>query len=129
MVAVLAATPLTTPVEEPTVAVVRSLLLHVPPLVPLVKFVVEPTHTAAVPLIAAGTLLTVTAAVAIQPVDNAYVMVAVLAATPVTTPVAEPTVAVVTSLLLHVPPPVLLVKFVVKPIHTASVPVIPDGTP
>jgi hypothetical protein len=70
MVAVLAATPDTTPVEEPIVAVVTSLLLHVPPLVLLVKFVVAPTHTAAVPVIPDGSALTVTVLVAVQPVGK-----------------------------------------------------------
>jgi hypothetical protein len=70
MVAVPAATPLTIPVAEPTVAVVTSLLLHVPPLVLLVKFVVAPVHIVPVPVIAEGNALTVTVVVALQPVGK-----------------------------------------------------------
>ena len=55
-------------------------------------------------------------------------MVAVPAVTPVTVPVAEPTVALEVLLLLHVPLPVASVNVVVSPIHTAPVPVIPEGT-
>jgi hypothetical protein len=68
IVAVFAATPLTTPVEEPTVAVVTSLLLHVPPDAASVKPVVKPTHTVAMPVMAGGSAFTVTVVVAVQPV-------------------------------------------------------------
>jgi hypothetical protein len=57
-----AATPVTTPDEEPTVATVRSLLLHTPPEVALLNVVVAATHTVEAPVIAAtvGKLFTVT---------------------------------------------------------------------
>jgi hypothetical protein len=58
-----AATPLTVPDPEPTVACAVLLLLQVPPAVPSLKVVVKPTHTLVVPVIAAGTGLTVIAEV------------------------------------------------------------------
>ena len=39
-------------------------------------------------------------------------------ATPVTIPVADPTVAFATALLLHVPPPVESLRLIVDPTHT-----------
>ena len=54
-------------------------------------------------------------------------MVAAPADTPVTTPVLISIVATVTSLLLHVPPPVTILKGVVWPTHTAPDPVIGDS--
>ena len=54
-----AATPLTKPVLAFTPAVVAEELLHVPPVGPLAKAVLEPTHTDCVPLIAVGIALTV----------------------------------------------------------------------
>ena len=53
MVAVPAETPLTTPVEEPTVATPVALLLQVPPEVELANVVVDPTQVEVVPVIAA----------------------------------------------------------------------------
>jgi hypothetical protein len=61
-----AATPYTTPLVACIVAVAVLLLLHVPPPV-LVRVVVEPGHTFAVPVIAGGAEITVTRDVAIQP--------------------------------------------------------------
>jgi hypothetical protein len=66
-----AATPVTIPLLVPIVARVTLLLVHVPPAVASVSVVVKPTHTLAVPLIDAGSGLTVTTAVAIQVVGNA----------------------------------------------------------
>jgi hypothetical protein len=80
-------------------------------------------------VIAAGSALTVTLAVEIQPVGNEYVTVDVPATIPVTTPVAAFTGATVTLLLLHVPPVVALLNAVVKPTQTLSVPLIAAGNP
>jgi hypothetical protein len=44
------ATPVTTPVVEPTVAIAVLLLLHVPPDVALLSVVILPGHTLAVPV-------------------------------------------------------------------------------
>jgi hypothetical protein len=70
MVAVPAIDPVTTP--DPSIeATLGELLTHEPPLVVEDNVVVLPTHTAAVPEIAAGTGLTVTVAMALQPALNA----------------------------------------------------------
>ena len=65
MVDVPDATPLTSPLLF-TVAAAVLVLLHMPPVVPSLNDVVEPTHTVAVPLIvpATGNGLTVTTCVA-----------------------------------------------------------------
>ncbi len=64
IVAVPAATPVTTPVPEPTVAVLVFALIHVPELVASLNVVVAPIQTDAVPVMAAGSGLTVTVVVA-----------------------------------------------------------------
>jgi hypothetical protein len=50
-----AATPVTTPLEEPTVAVALLLLAHVPPDVASLRVIVEPSQTVDEPAIAVGT--------------------------------------------------------------------------
>lgn len=60
MLAVPANTPVTVPVEEPTVATAGVPLDHVPDGVPSASVVDKPTHATAVPVIAAGSGLTVT---------------------------------------------------------------------
>jgi len=73
-----------------------------------------------------GNGLTVTIVVAVQPVDNEYVINEVPPSTPVTTP--EPfIVATPVLLLVHVPPPASL-NAVVMPTHTLAVPPIGDGS-
>ena len=69
MVMLPAATPVTTPVPE-IVALEGLLLLHVPPEVASASVVVKPSHTLAVPVIAAGNGLTVIGKVALQPVSE-----------------------------------------------------------
>ena len=51
IVAVPSATPLTIPVEPPILAMPELLLLHVPPIVPSARAVVEPTHALSTPVI------------------------------------------------------------------------------
>jgi hypothetical protein len=51
MIAEPAETPVTAPVEEPTVATAVLLLLHVPPPVLWLRVVTEPWHTLVVPVI------------------------------------------------------------------------------
>jgi hypothetical protein len=99
-------------------------MLQVPPVGVLLNVVTELTHTAAVPAITEGTGCTVTVAVTQHPVPYAYVIIAVPAKTPVAIPVAEPIVATDVLLLLHVPPAVLLLKEVARPVQTVVVPVI-----
>ena len=64
------ATPVTTPVADATVASVILLLLHVPPDGVEFNVVVAATHSTAVPVIAVGIALTLTACVIKQPVAN-----------------------------------------------------------
>ena len=60
--------PLTTPVPEPIVAMAGLLLLHVPPVVALLRVVVKPGQTLVVPVIAVGNGFTVNVTVFRQPV-------------------------------------------------------------
>jgi len=53
------AIPQVVPVVEPTVAMVGSLLLHVPPLEAFVRVMQEPIHIAGPPLIGPGPEVTV----------------------------------------------------------------------
>lgn len=66
IVAVPAAIPVTIPVE-PTTAVPVALLAHVPPPVAEDNVIVAPAHTDVAPVMAAGSALTVTTAVRVQP--------------------------------------------------------------
>jgi hypothetical protein len=54
MIVVPAATPVTTPVPEPTVATVVVPLLHLPPKVVSLNVVVNPTQTCDVPVMGPG---------------------------------------------------------------------------
>jgi hypothetical protein len=114
--------------EASTVATVESLVVHVPPATASSRFTVSLSHTALPPVIvpAAGNGFTVNGVVALQPVDNVYVIFTLPADTPVTTPEPEPTVAIAVLLLLHVPPPPSL-SVVVAPTHTFVVPDMEDG--
>lgn len=65
-----ATVPVTTPVDDPIVAVPAVLLIHVPPAVALVRARVAPSHTlkAIVPaMIVSGMRLTVIIDIAMQP--------------------------------------------------------------
>jgi hypothetical protein len=64
------ATPVTTPLVEPTVAIAALLLLHAPPDTVFDKAEVEPAHADNVPDIDDGVLVILTAAVLTQPVGN-----------------------------------------------------------
>jgi hypothetical protein len=112
------AIPVTIPVPVPTVAIAVLLLLQLPKPVAFARFVVLPTHTVGVPVIATGIGLTVTRTVAIHPVDNLYVIVGVPADTPVTMPDAEPTAARAVLLLLHDPGEETSARVVVALTHT-----------
>jgi hypothetical protein len=63
-------TPVTTPVPLTTVAIVVLPLVHVPPVVPSVKVIVEPTQNGEDAGIVAGVVLTVTIVVVEQPVPS-----------------------------------------------------------
>jgi hypothetical protein len=58
------------PVALPIVAVPVALLLHVPPLVPLLSVIVNEGHTTLLPVIPAGSGFTVIVVVVRQPVGN-----------------------------------------------------------
>jgi len=68
MLAVPGLTPVITPVVIPTVAIPVLPLLHVPPIVALLKVVVCPTQTTGLPELVASAAFTVTTAVRAQPV-------------------------------------------------------------
>lgn len=70
MVAVPAATPVTTPDADPIVAIVTSEIAHVPPEVVFVSVLELPTHAESVPPMTAGNATTVTFMVRRQPVDR-----------------------------------------------------------
>ena len=131
IVAFPAVTPVTTPVDAFTVATAVLLLLHVPPLIPvLVNGVDKPVQTDAAPLKvpAFATGFTVTAWVAVdvpQPFETVYFMVAMPEAMPETRPVTASTVATDVLLLDHVPPLFpLAVKLKDEPTHTNDPPLM-----
>jgi hypothetical protein len=64
----------------------------------------------------------------VQPLPDENVITAVPTFTPVTIPVVD-TVATAVLLLLHAPPPMALLKVVVIPLQTSSVPVIDGAIP
>ena len=119
------ATPLTVPVDEPTVPFATVLLLHVPPDVASLNVIVDPTHTdPGVPRIAVIGL-TVTILLLLQPVVAIiYDIVLVPAVDPPVTIPELPTVAIPVLVLLHVPPVVPSLRDVVDPWHTTAVPLI-----
>jgi hypothetical protein len=59
MVTIPAATPVTTPVDDPTVAIAPMLLVHVPPVVESLMVMVEPIHTDDEPVIGLTAKVTV----------------------------------------------------------------------
>lgn len=122
-----AATPVTVPVTEPTVATATVLLLHTPPVVAELSVVADPAHTLVVPVIAAGIALTVTVVVVLQPDVSVKVIEVVPAETPVTIPELL-IVATAGVLLVHDSPPVdASLKPMVVPTHKEVVPVIASG--
>lgn len=122
------ATPDTTPVSEPMVAMLVVLLVHTPPPVALVCVeVAGPTHAVDGPRIGPGDALTVTAFVVVQPVAvDVKVIVVVPVAIPVTTPLPTKIVATEGVLLTHVPAPEL-VRVIEAPTHNADGPPMGAG--
>jgi hypothetical protein len=128
IVGVPAVTPVAIPDPTPIVACDVLLLDHVPPLVPSVNAVVEPTHTFVTPAINAGNGLTVTCAEITQPLADVYVMFDVPVVRPVTVPLPAPIVATDVVALFHEPPVSASVSPVVPPpAQTVSVPPIGEG--
>jgi hypothetical protein len=112
----------TIPLEVPTVAIVVRLLYHEPPDVTSLNVLVSPTQTKVVPVTAAGKGLTAKLVVLIHPVPIVYVIIVVPVVAPDTTPVLDPTVAIVVLPLLQVPNPVVSVKVTELPTQTCGVP-------
>jgi len=113
----------TTPDDASTVAIAVLLLVHVPPEILCARVLDAPTQAFVVPVIAASAALTVTCVTETQPApDLTYDILAVPAATPVTMPDADPTVALVVALLVHVPPLVVFERAVVPPAHMVLLP-------
>lgn len=75
------------------------------------------------PVIADGSVFTVTVDVAIQPAVVVYLIIAPPADTPDTIPAITSTVAMVVLLLLHVPLMVASLNVVVLPAHMVVLPV------
>ena len=127
MVAVPLATPVTTPLSLPTLAL-PLLELHTPPPAASLKLVVLPTQTVPAPVIVPALNVvefTVTVALATQPglPHSSKVIVAVPPETPITIP-DEPTVAILVLLLDHTLSDPASLKVVVAPWHTTVDPVI-----
>jgi hypothetical protein len=70
MVVVPPDTPLTMPLDAPTVATAVALLVQVPPPVASLRAVVDPGQTVVVPVMEGTEAFTVTAFIAIQPVGS-----------------------------------------------------------
>jgi hypothetical protein len=127
MIVVPAATPVTTPVLEFTVATLVVPLLHTP-LEMSLSDVVDVSHTLVVPVIAPGAAFMVIAFVTTQPDPVVYVIVAAPAATPVAEPVELFIIATSVLLELHVPPLVELVYVADVPAQKDVDPPIAAGT-
>jgi hypothetical protein len=105
-----------------------SLLLHTPPAVASLNVAVVPEHIGLTPVMAAGTGLTVTGVVRLQPPPSEYVIVADPSDTPVTTPVSDPTAAIAVLLLLHRPVELVLSEKTVVPYKHTGPPVTGAGS-
>ena len=103
------------------------LLVHVPPAGGLLNVVADPMQSLRIPVIEPGSGLTVTTVVATQPGDSLYDIVEVPDDNPVTTPVVEPILARLGTLLLQVPPAVISLNVVLDPWQTVIKPVIAAG--
>jgi len=122
------ATPVTIPELEPTVASAVLLLVHVPPVVASLNVVVANGQRTIVPVIAAGSGLTVSVVVVKHPVGAVYVIITVVPpVTPVTIPDDEPTVALAVLLLVHVPPAGVDVSVILAPGQAIDGPAIGVG--
>jgi hypothetical protein len=123
-----AAMPLTTPAAS-MVATAGLLLLQAPPVLVVLSVVVVPTHVLSVPVMAAGSGLTVTILVSWQPpAPIVYVTSHVPADMPLTTPEPKPMVAMPGQATLQVPPAGEPMAVVVDPAHTCKVPVMAVGS-
>ena len=117
-------TAVTTPEAEPTVATPVDAELHDPPEVPSLSEAVDPAHRESVPVMGAGTALTVTMVVVKHPPGVVQVIVAVPGDTPDTIPDDEPTVAMPVAPEVQIPPDVASLSVDVNPAQTAAAPVM-----
>lgn len=102
-------------------------LIQVPPDGDELNMAEEPTHKNVVPDIAVGVVLIVTICVTKQPPPTVYVISVVPLLMPDTTPVPDPTVAILKFPLVQVPPPGEEVNVVIEPAHKTAAPVIAAG--
>jgi hypothetical protein len=110
------------------VATVVVLLLHVPPAGVEFRLVVAPTHIFVDPVIAVGSVLTVTGKEIVHDPPAVYETVAVPADIPVTTPLVDPMLPQPEPHATdHVPPPVVELNVVDCPTHNWWLPVIGFG--
>jgi len=96
--------PKTKPVDEPTVAIVKAVDVHVPPGVGSLSGVVPFMQTLGVPVIGVSPGLTVTVFVTVQPTPAEYVSVVTPSDNAVTVPVPDPTDPTAGLLLVQRPP-------------------------
>ena len=127
MVTVPPETPVMTPLPDPAVAIDVLLLIHVPELETSARVMVDATHTGVLPVIAAGSVLTVTVAVAAQPARVYDIVVVAGAATPDTIPEDVPMVAAAVLVLVQTPPEGVLDRVAVPPRQTLKEPLIAAG--
>ena len=123
---------LTTPDKRSTVAILRSLLLHVPAVAVSPNATVPPPiHNVGLPVIAAGVVFTVVVIVVLHPAPAPfeYVIVALPATVAgLITPVKRSTVVIVASLVLHVPAVAVSPNATGSPAkHNVGLPVIGCG--
>jgi hypothetical protein len=116
-------TPDTMPDDNPTVATPGVPELHVPPVGTSLRVVVLPWHTVVFPVIADGSVLTVTVVEALHPARVVYFTIVLPVDMPYTTPAVTSTVATELLLLLHVPPVGESLSVVVLPAQIIVLPV------
>jgi hypothetical protein len=101
-------------------------LVQVPPVTALVSTVVDPAHTAVVPVIGPGVAATVSVDVAVPHAPAAYEIVAVPVEMVDTKPLEGFTVATALLLEVHVPPSKTLPKLITRPAQAVVGPVMAD---
>jgi hypothetical protein len=112
MAAVPAVKPVTTPLALID-ATSGAPELQLPLGVILDMVIVLPTHTVPEPAIVAGSAVTLSAAVVLQPVGSVYDIIVAPPVIPVAKPEVDTIVPTAATLLLHVPPAAVLVKVAV----------------
>lgn len=114
------------PVDKPVVAMVASLLIHVPPVIADDNVAIEPVQIVVAPVIE-GIALTVIMLVVVQPAGVVYVIIEVPAVMPAIMPLPDPAVATPVVPLLQVPPGNVADRVVPMPAHIVMTPVSAPG--